>query len=406
MRGLGARLALSAVALGTVLGSAILSPLAGAQAAITNPFRPVAAAGENGLSGAEPAPSPSAGNEVAEAAGGGEPGGAVGWALSPANGPLGNHRPHYNYLVAPGGSIDDGIVIESRASEPLRLKVYAADAYTTPDGLLDLSLASETPSDAGAWVTFGEPFPTPAALEEANGPEPSADGEREATWPGLVSTELTLEPATSVTVPLRWSIPADASPGDHAGGIVTSLAEDPAAASVRVDRRLALRAYLNLNGQIDPGLTISDLRVKASGSINPFTSGSLKVTYTLTNTGSARLVPTERIDVHGPFGWGGRDGADGSVLPEILPGSYLAREVTVAGVFPLMRTTTEVTVDAVAVGLGAEGASASASRASTIWTVPWVWLGLLVALLAAAAVIPLRRRRREMPNERHQAASV
>jgi hypothetical protein len=83
------------------------------------------------------------------------------------------------------------------------------------------------------------------------------------------------------------------------------------------------------------------------------------------------------------------------VLPEILPGSHLAREVSVAGVFPLFRTTAEVTVDAVAVGPGSEGAAASASRAATVWTVPWLWLSVLVVLVAAAAAVPwLAARRR------------
>ncbi|MDR1186455.1 MAG: hypothetical protein LBK95_03185, partial [Bifidobacteriaceae bacterium] len=295
-------------------------------------------------------------------------------------GPLGDNRPHYNYLTAPGTSIEDGIVIESRSAESLRLRVYAADAHTTPDGLLDLAPAAEPTRDAGAWVAFGQPF-VPGG--EASGVAASES-----------AVELTLDPGTSVTVPLVWNIPADAGPGDHAAGIVTSLVEDRAAASVQVDRRLALRAYLALGGDIAPGLTISDLRVRAAGSANPFTSGRLTVAYTLSNTGSARLVPTERIAVRGPFGWGGRDGADGAVLPEILPGSHLSREVTVAGVFPLVRTTTEVMVDAVAVGLGAEGATASGRGGSTIWTVPWLWLGVLAVLSGGAVAWPRVRAKR------------
>jgi hypothetical protein len=311
---------------------------------------------------------------------------------------LGNNRPHYDYLSAAGRVIEDGIVIESRASSPLRLKVYAADGYTTPDGLLDLRPAAEPPTDAGAWISFG----TPAAgdLDMAGGVG-SGDGggpglgPADAAWPGLAFVEVTLEPSSSVTVPFRWTIPADAPPGDHAAGIVTSLVEDRAEASVQVDRRLALRAYINIDGDLNPALTVSDLRVEAASSSNPFTSGRLRIAYTLANTGSARLVPTERIAVAGPFGWGGREAGAGQVLPEILPGSHLTREVTVAGVFPLFRTKTEVMVDAVAIGLGAEGATASGVSATTIWTVPWVWLAVLAALLVAAVVIPRALARRQ-----------
>jgi hypothetical protein len=314
---------------------------------------------------------------------------------------LGNNRPNYDYLSAPGRVIEDGIVIESRATEPLVLKVYAADAYTTSDGLLDLRPAVDAPKDAGAWVSFGAPVTGDA--DTLSG----AAAEDSAAWTGQSAVEVTLEPSSAVTVPLRWSIPADATPGDHAAGIVTSLVEDSAAAPVQVDRRLALRAYLNIDGQLNPALTVSDLRVRAVSSANPFTSGKLTVAYTLNNTGSSRLVPTERIDVAGPFGWGGRDGGAGEVLPELLPGSHLSREVVVAGVFPLFRTKTTVAVDAVAVGLGAEGASASASRSITIWTVPWLWLGVLVIALAVAIVVPARlarRRARDRPESPPQPA--
>jgi hypothetical protein len=315
--------------------------------------------------------------------------------LSPANGPLGNNRPNYSYLSAAGGVIEDGIVIESRSAATLRLKVYAADAYTTPDGLLDLAPAAEPPSDAGAWISFGAPVAgaewAPEASSAAGGGETATGAE---AWPGQASVEVTIEPSGAVTVPLRWAVPADAAPGDHAAGIVTSLIEDASAGAVQVDRRLALRAYVNVSGELTPGLTISDLRVEAEPSANPFASGTITVSYRLTNTGSARLVATERIAVAGPFGWGGRDGGAGEVLPEILPGSFLSRQVTVAGVFPLFRTTATVMADAVAVGLGAEGAPASAERAATVWTVPWLWLGLALVALSGAVWLPVRRARR------------
>jgi hypothetical protein len=333
MRGPGGFIAAFAVAAG-LFGSAICGPL-----------NPAWAIGN-----------PSQGNA-------GDTAGAVGWALAPANGPLGNNRANYTYMTAAGSVIEDAIVIESRSSAALRLKVYAADGYTTPDGLLDLKPAAEEPKDAGAWVSFD----------------------------GASSVEIDLAPSTSVTVPLRWEIPTGAVPGDYAGGIVTSLVEEAGAATVQVDRRLALRAYLNLSGKLTPGLTVSDLRVKAQGG-SPFASGRLRVAYTLTNSGNARLVPTEQIAVSGPFGLGGREGGEDQVLPELLPGSYLSREVTVAGVFPLFRTKTEVTVSGLAVGLGAEGVTAQASRESTIWTVPWLWLGLFVLAVAAAVAVGLRRR--------------
>ncbi|MDR1187436.1 MAG: hypothetical protein LBK95_08270, partial [Bifidobacteriaceae bacterium] len=81
MRGLGASLALSAVALAAVFGSAELNPLAGAQAATAGPHR---FGTTDGPAGAEPAPTPGDRDRAAQADGAGATPGAVGWALAPA----------------------------------------------------------------------------------------------------------------------------------------------------------------------------------------------------------------------------------------------------------------------------------------------------------------------------------
>ncbi|MDR0504256.1 MAG: DUF916 domain-containing protein [Bifidobacteriaceae bacterium] len=310
----------------------------------------------------------------------------VGWALSPANGPLGNDRPNYNYLTAPGAVITDGVVIQSRSSKPLTLRVYAADAYTTADGLLDLQPAASPAEDAGAWVSFGNPATVDTAASTVSPP---------SDWLGQTDVTITLEPSTAVTVPLRWTVPSDATAGDHSAGIVTSLVESAeSSAAVQVDRRLALRAYLNVDGQATAGITISNLQVQAEQPTNPLRSGTLKVTYSLHNSGSLRLVPTEYLETSGPAGLGKQVVAADQVLPEILPGSTLVRTANVSGVIPLFRTTVKVSVSALAIGLGAEGESVSTAGSLTIWTVPWLWTGLLVLLVAAAVVWPFWRTRR------------
>jgi hypothetical protein len=315
--------------------------------------------------------------------------------LSPADGPLGTNRANYSYLTAPGNTINDAIVISSRATETLVLDVYAADGFTTPDGLLDLGVAAVQPEDAGAWASFGDPIdgstPVPDAAYPA--PAPGTGGASAASPTFKQRIQVTLPAGGAVTVPFQWTVPADAAPGDHAAGIVTSQTEALPGETVAVDRRLALRAYFTVAGDLKPGLTISDLRVKADGGGSPFASGSLDVRYSLVNTGNARVVPTERIATHGPFGLGRHSAGDPQVLPEVLPGSYLARQATVKGVFPLFRTTVEVTVDGVAIAVGAEGAVASAAGSKAVWTVPWVWLGIIIVVLVAAVGWPLWRAR-------------
>ncbi|MDR3359877.1 MAG: hypothetical protein LBO20_04365 [Bifidobacteriaceae bacterium] len=338
--------------------------------------------------------------------------GSVGWALAPADGDFGANRANYTYAVAAGTTFADGIVIESRSDAALRLKVYAADGYTTPDGLMDLRAAAEAPEDAGAWVKFGAQVAGRVAAPEAGaslggvtdsgdggagagqagGGETAADAAESAGQPSI---EVSLEPGGAVTVPFTVAVPADARPGDHAAGIVTSVLDSPGSASVQVDRRLALRAHINVAGELASDLTISALRVKAHPSANPFASGDLTVSYILTNTGNVRLVPTEEISAVGPGG-SGRSEGDPQTLPEVLPGSHLSREVTVRGVFPLFRTTVDVEVGGLAVGLGGEGQAASDRAHLTIWTVPWVWLGLVLILAGAGFGVPWWRGRRSV----------
>jgi hypothetical protein len=311
---------------------------------------------------------------------------SVGWALSPADGPFGSARANYSYISAPGAVICDGIVISSRSTVPLTLKVYASDGFTTADGLFDLAPAASLASGAATWISFGQPLEGAVTVgDDWIDTDQASDG--------ASSVEVSLPPGGSQTVPFRWVIPADVSPGDHAAGIVTSIANEGGFGSVEVDRRLALRAYFTLGGEFSPEIVISDLRVSAQGSSNPFKSGQLTLSYNLVNSGNARLVPTERIEVSGPGGVGRRE-VGRQTLPEVLPGSHLERHLTIKGVAPLFRTRIDVQVDALVVAVGAEGAATAAQQTVTVWTVPWSWLGIVVlaVLGAVGATFWLRRR--------------
>ncbi|MDR2254341.1 MAG: DUF916 domain-containing protein [Bifidobacteriaceae bacterium] len=356
------------------------------------------AAATGGLAPAQAAQTAAAAVPADDAA---APGGAVGWALAPADGDYGGHRPNYSYNMSAPGEVVDGIVLESRADTTLTLKVYAADGYTTADGLLDLRTAAETPEDAGGWIVFGAPDASGASgvLDESG--ESASPGESSAGGAAaldMAAVLVELPPGGSVTVPFAVRTPADATPGDHAAGIVTSLVEESGAAAVQVDRRLALRMYINVAGELTPRLTVGDLRIKAETSANPFASGRVKVSYTLTNTGNARVVPTEVVRVTGPAGIVYSAG-EATVLPEVLPGSHLAREVTVLGVFALFTTTVEVEVNGLAVGVGAEGAAAAAQGTATVWMTPWLALAVLAVLAVGAVAIPLARARRRRSRE-------
>jgi hypothetical protein len=290
------------------------------------------------------------------------------WALAPGDGPgpadtavgpTGDDRANYAYAVDPGDEVDDSLVVTNRSGVPLDLAVYAADAETTRDGDLGLLPADVPATGLGTWIDLDVP-----------------EG-------GLV-----LDPGESADVPFTLAVPADAPPGDHAGGVVTSLEQTTDDGALAVDRRLALRVHARVSGALSPALEIRDVTVESSTGLNPLAPASTTVTYTLINTGDARIVPTERVTVAGP---GGSAPAEVTgELAELLPGAEVERTVVVPGVRPLFRLAADVRVDGAVVGIGGGGAT-SAAGAGTGWSVPWAALVLVVLVVGAVVVWFVRR---------------
>ncbi|MGI5191865.1 WxL protein peptidoglycan domain-containing protein [Promicromonospora sp. CA-289599] len=281
------------------------------------------------------------------------------WSVTPADDRQGAGRANYTYAVEPGDRVSDALVVTNRSAAPLRLSVYGTDAFTTSSGHIDLLTADEPATGLGTWLTFRK-----AALD--------------------------LEPGESATVPFTLRVPEDAAPGDHSGGVVTALTQRVGDSALTVDRRLALRMHARVAGALAPGLEISGVSVSTDLTPNPFGTVTSTVRYRLTNTGTARVVPTETVTVTGPVGAAGRTTSAG--LDEVLPGSTVDRVVEVSGVRPLVRAEAAVRVDGLVVGIGGGGVTSAHDDASG-WAVPWALLVLVVLAVSAAVVVPLVRGR-------------
>lgn len=282
------------------------------------------------------------------------------WSVTPADNRHGTGRANYAYAVEPGDRVSDAVVVTNRSATPLHLAVYGTDAFTTPSGHLDLLPADEPATGLGTWLTV-----------------------RRGT--------LDLAPGESAEVPFTLRVPDDAAPGDHSGGVVTALTQRVGDSALTVDRRLALRVHARVAGTLAPGLGISSLRVTTGVSANPFGTVTSTVRYRLTNTGTARVVPTETVTVAGPGGAAGT--TTSGELGEILPGSTVERVVEVRGVRPLVRAEASVRLDGLVVGIGGGGVT-SAQDAASGWAVPWALLGLVLLAVAGAVAVPLLRARR------------
>lgn len=278
--------------------------------------------------------------------------GGIAWSVQTADNANGTGRANFAYTVDPGAVVSDTMIVVNTGTEPLPLSVYAADAFTTASGEIDV-LADGTPSeDAGTWVS-------------------------------VERTGLDLAPGQSAEIPFTLTVPADARPGDHSAGIVTSLTSRDAASSLSVERRLGTRITLRVAGDLVPAASITAVTARYEGSWNPFESGRVIVQYALQNTGNTRLTGVEALTVDGIA----PAAAARTQLPEILTGSSIevTREIPA---FSLGWLGGRVTIEPEGVGLGA-GVVAPLVAEYGVVAPPWSLYALIVAVIGGVVVLVL-----------------
>jgi hypothetical protein len=287
------------------------------------------------------------------------------FGVQPATGDKPDARARLTYSATPGAQISDHVAIQNFGTAPLQLHVYANDAFNTSDGGFDIQAAAIAPKDTGAWVHLG-----------GNG------------------NFITVPARSQVIVPIKIVIPVNASPGDHAGGIVaglTRITTDSKGNRVNVEERVGTRIYIRVPGKLSAALAVTSVRTTYHTSWNPFASGSVTVTYTVRNTGNVRLAAAQSVRVSSFIG-GSRQAPALAGIKELLPGQQITLSAQIAGVLPSVVTTGHVTVDPSALPGDIDPKASSASATSATAAMPWSQLILLVLLGGLA--FELRRRRR------------
>lgn len=272
-------------------------------------------------------------------------------------------RPHFDYTAVQHGAVLDYLAVSNYSAKQVSLQIYPADAYTNTDGGFDLHKSQADSRDIGRWIK-------------------------------LANSSITLAPRTRAILPFRLVVPANASPGDHTGGIVASLtttSRDAHGDVVTVQHRLAERIYLRVPGALRPSLDVEQLAAGYAGRLNPVGRGSAHVQYRITNTGNVRLGATISAKVHNLIG--SRSVGAKAKVAEILPGSYVVLEGKAKGVVPLIRASAQIEADPVFVKASDSASLVRAEGSKGFWTIPWSFL-VLVALIS----LVIRR-------ARHRAAS-
>ncbi|RYV49985.1 COG1470 family protein [Pengzhenrongella frigida] len=320
---------------------------------------------------AEAAPSPSPVESDAPVDGDG----LASFGIGPASAERPDDRSFLEFSAGPGAVIYDHVAIINQAAAPIDLQVYSGDVVMADGGGLSVTARDQATTDAGSWITVEGPgtIQIPAQSQET----------------GL----------GYVVVPFSLTIPANAQPGDHLGGIVASLVSagqgGENSPSIALEQRVAARVYIRVEGPLDPGLDVVDVTATyAAGALAGVRAGTMTVSYTLRNSGNVRLAVEPSVRVAGPFGLLERTAA-GERADEILPGGEVKVTTTVPDVWPLGFETVTVSARGVAPTAGEDPGVGTATGSAVVWAFPWAILATLALLIAITIYRVVRARRRK-----------
>lgn len=289
-------------------------------------------------------------------------GDTIGIAGAPAAADATDGRSRFSYEIEPGQAVTDHYLVRNTGSLSQEVTVFATDAYNTADGAFALLDTGATPKDAGAWTSFS----------------------------GQPAVTTTLGPGEEQVLEFTVVVPADASPGDHAAGIVVSAMS--LEGQVRIDRRVATRMYVRVAGDLQPRLTLSSIASSQQLDWNPFT-GTMDVTVTIRNQGNVALSGDLLVAVETWFGFGTGVVAHQHV-EELLPGATRKATFTLSDVprwgylHPVV--TLRPTTDEGAPKIGELNAVV---RDTNLVSPPWLILAVMVALAGTYVWARWRRAR-------------
>jgi len=294
------------------------------------------------------------------------PAGAPSFIFAPYNAATqGVIRASFHYTIAPGGTLTDSLVLANPASYEQTFRIWSADAYNTAlGGALALRIEGYPMTQVGTWITL----PTGGA-------------------------DYGVSPGQEVILHFALTVPPNAIPGDHVGGIealdVTPPPTNGSTSRVLVHEGIGVPIFINVPGPRRPSAAVTQVGAASSVPWLAFATGSseARVGYQVQNTGNTILRGKAHVWVTNIFGQTVKT-FPGNVLGNLLPGE------TAAFAEPLWKSLPIAGPQTVHVTFSPVGTK-SATGATTFWIVPWLLIILiLIVLLALVGWLWRRHRRR------------
>jgi hypothetical protein len=299
------------------------------------------------------------------------------WSVFPVQPPNSAPRTAFSFDLAAGATLKDAVTVKNQGKLPLTMNLYPADAFNAAGGGgFALRQAGEPNTGVGSWVK-------------------------------LAKSTVTIPAGKSVSIPFTMTVPRNASPGDHAGGIVAVNAQaegvqESEGVTVGIKRAVGTRIYTRILGPLNPSLSVTDVTVDTieKAQIPFFTEGKATITYTVVNTGNTRISADQALKITGLFG---QTIAQPTLAkaPEILPGET----VTLVQQWDSVPAFNQAHVRVEFQATDVSGAEVTAAGDATVWYVPWLFL-LGIALVIIAIVLIRRLRNRRTPEAAASSVGV
>jgi hypothetical protein len=274
-------------------------------------------------------------------------------------------RSAVHLLAGPGQTVSDTAVLTNYSTNTLDFDVYGSDAYNTKRlGVFTLNPPNVKPTDVGSWIN-------------------------------LPVNQYNLPPKTTTEFHFEVKVPINATPGDHAGGIVAlNLAPNTTPQSgtqVAVQRGEGIAVYVRVPGPLHPGVAAANVGATYSSSPLGFGSSWAQVHYQVVNTGNEVLngkVQASATDIFGSTVHTFKPVAITALIPGQREGVIEPKwnGLPFAGPVHLkiVMTTTAV----------------KSTGQAQFWIVPWLLILIVVLVLVALFLWWRRRRRKRLANEK------
>ena len=223
---------------------------------------------------------------------------------------------------------------------------------------------------------------------------PDAPKKDVGTWISLPVNNVQVAPRQSFQFHFGVHVPANARPGDHAGGVVALNLAHPvhpnSGTNLDIQRGEGIAVYVRVPGPRHPGIAATDIGATTSVPAIGFGSKWAKVHYEVVNTGNVLLngtVQAEAVNI-----WG-------SVVKKFKP-------VPIDALIPGERfSVNEPKWDGlpfagpVHVKVVMTTGAVKATDESTFWVVPWLLLLLVILVIVGLIAWLVWRRRRRRAQE-------